>query len=66
VNEKMSARKNGIGNVLVLGDKLLSAEDLDGISEMVAEAATDARRYGPPSELSLAGNVHNVFGWEVQ
>ena len=62
----MSARKNGIGNVLVLGDNLLSAEELDSISDMIDEAATDERRYGPQSELSLAGFVHNEFDWEVQ
>ena len=66
MNEKMSARKNGIGNVLVLGDNLLSAEELDSISDMIDEAATDERRYGPPSALSLAADVHNVFDWEVQ
>ena len=66
MNEKMSARKNNIANVLVLGVKVLSAKELDDISEMVDEAATDERRYGPPSALSLAADVHNVFDWEVQ
>jgi hypothetical protein len=64
-NEKMSARKNNIANILVLGDNPLSEADLDAISEMVDEVETDARRYGQPNELSLAGYVHNQFDLAV-